>query len=107
MDYSLLYFPKGNTKIAEIFNIPQDSRMMIFLHMKKDIKLVFGKQTDIINKWIEKKAEVAKEFPGIRCFLSIVTRISSSTCEVKTAFGDDIFFIYSDWKKEKTSFNQL
>ena len=107
MDYSLLYFPKGNAKIADIFNIPQDSRMMICLQMKKDIKLVFGKKADIIKKWIEKKVEITKEFPGIRCFLSVVTRIDHSTCEMKTPFGDDIFFIFSDWKKEMTSFNQL
>ena len=83
------------------------SKMMIFLQMKKDIDLVFSKKAEITQKWKEKKAKIALEFPEIKCFLCIVTRIGTSARVVNKSFGDDIFFIFSDWNKEKTIFNKL
>ena len=53
---------------SQKFYFLQNSRMMIFLQMKKDIELVFGKKAEIIQKWIERKAEIAKEFPGFDVF---------------------------------------
>ena len=104
---SIIYFQKGNDLLAIFLQIPTDSKILMCLQMKKDIDVVMDKKAEIIKKWTEKKAEIAKEFPGAKYFLFIVTKLGSSEHKMNNPFGNDIYFIFSDKEKENTIFNLL